>query len=104
MDLMMIDVTNIDDVQVGDEVVLMGRDGNEEISCTELAESAGTITVGNHYPDWRTGAAGLCVEMNLTAMTVMLTKRESVVRFEAEASNQRSSLTFDDNRFNPLTV
>ena len=43
MDLMVIDVTNIDDVQVGDEVVLMGRDGNEEISCTELAERAGTI-------------------------------------------------------------
>jgi alanine racemase len=43
MDLMMIDATNIDDVQVGDEVVLMGRDGNEEISCAELAERAGTI-------------------------------------------------------------
>ena len=43
MDLMVIDVTNIDDVQVGDEVVLMGRDGNEEISCAELAERAGTI-------------------------------------------------------------
>ena len=43
MDLMVIDVTNIDDVQVGDEVVLMGRDGSEEISCAELAERAGTI-------------------------------------------------------------
>jgi alanine racemase len=43
MDLMMIDATNVDDVQVGDEVVLMGRDGNEEISCAELAEKAGTI-------------------------------------------------------------
>ena len=43
MDLMVIDATNVDDVQVGDEVVLMGRDGNEEISCAELAESAGTI-------------------------------------------------------------
>ncbi|PYJ33187.1 MAG: alanine racemase [Verrucomicrobia bacterium] len=43
MDLMVIDVTNIDDVQVGDEVVLMGCDGNEEISCAELAEKAGTI-------------------------------------------------------------
>jgi alanine racemase len=30
-------------VQVGDEVVLMGCDGNEEISCAELAEKAGTI-------------------------------------------------------------
>jgi alanine racemase len=43
MDLMVIDVTNIDDVQVGDEVVLMGCAGNEEISCAELAERAGTI-------------------------------------------------------------
>jgi alanine racemase len=44
MDLMMIDVSKIDDVQAGDEVVLMGRDGNEEVSCTELAERARTIT------------------------------------------------------------
>jgi len=44
MDLMMIDVSNIDNVQVGDEVVLMGRDGSEEISAGELAEKAGTIT------------------------------------------------------------
>ena len=43
MDLMMIDVSNIGNVQVGDEVVLMGRDGNEEISCAELASTAGTI-------------------------------------------------------------
>ena len=44
MDLMMIDVSKIDNAQVGDEVVLMGRDGNEEISCVELADRAGTIT------------------------------------------------------------
>jgi alanine racemase len=43
MDLMMIDVSKLDDAQVGDDVVLMGRDGNEEISCTELAKTAGTI-------------------------------------------------------------
>jgi alanine racemase len=43
MDLMMIDVSKIDNVQVGDEVVLMGRDGKEEISCLELATRAGTI-------------------------------------------------------------
>jgi alanine racemase len=43
MDLIMIDLSNIEDVQVGDEVVLMGRDGTEEVSCTELAEKAGTI-------------------------------------------------------------
>ena len=44
MDLIMIEVSKIDKVQVGDEAVLMGRDGNEEISCAELAERAGTIT------------------------------------------------------------
>ena len=43
MDLMMIDVSKVEGVQVGDEVVLMGRDGNEEVSCAELAEKAGTI-------------------------------------------------------------
>jgi alanine racemase len=44
MDLIMIDASGIDDVQVGDEVVLMGRQGNAEISCTELADRAQTIT------------------------------------------------------------
>jgi len=44
MDLMMIDVSQIDNVQVGDEVVLMGGQGDEEIACAELAEKADTIT------------------------------------------------------------
>lgn len=44
MDLMMIDVSHIADAAVGDEVVLMGRQGDEEISVTELAERAETIT------------------------------------------------------------
>jgi alanine racemase len=44
MDLIVIDVSSLDDVQVGDDVILMGRDGNEEISCAELGERAGTIT------------------------------------------------------------
>jgi alanine racemase len=43
MDLMVIDVSKVDNPQVGDEVVLMGRDGNDEISCAELAKAAGTI-------------------------------------------------------------
>jgi len=43
MDLMMIDVSKVERAQVGDEVVLMGRDGNEEVSCAELAEKGGTI-------------------------------------------------------------
>jgi alanine racemase len=44
MDLMMIDVSQIGDAAVGDEAVLMGRQGDEEISTTELAERADTIT------------------------------------------------------------
>jgi alanine racemase len=44
MDLIMIDVSEIGDVKPGDEVVLMGRQGDEEISAGELAERAGTIT------------------------------------------------------------
>jgi alanine racemase len=44
MDLMVIDVSHIPDVDVGDEVVLMGRQGDEEILCVELSDKAGTIT------------------------------------------------------------
>ena len=44
MDLMMTDVSGIEDATVGDEVVLMGRQGGEEISATELAERAQTIS------------------------------------------------------------
>jgi alanine racemase len=44
MDLIMIDVSEIEDVKVGDEVVLMGRQGDQEIPCAELAERAETIT------------------------------------------------------------
>ena len=44
MDLMMIDVSQIDNAAVGDEVILMGRQGDEEISATELADRASTIS------------------------------------------------------------
>lgn len=43
MDLMVIDVSHVENVEVGDEVTLMGQQGNEEIPCSELAEKAGTI-------------------------------------------------------------
>jgi alanine racemase len=43
MDLMVIDVSHIRDAAVGDEVILMGRQGKEEISASDLAERAGTI-------------------------------------------------------------
>lgn len=43
MDQMMFDVTKIDGVSAGDEVTLIGRDGNEVISADVLAEACGTI-------------------------------------------------------------
>ncbi len=43
MDLTMVDLTHLTDVRVGDEVVLMGADGDERITAEELGELAGTI-------------------------------------------------------------
>lgn len=44
MDLMMIDVSDLEGAAVGDEVVLMGRQSEQEILATELAERAETIS------------------------------------------------------------
>lgn len=44
MDLTTIDVTDIDGVQRGDEVVLIGRQGDETISADEMASWANTIS------------------------------------------------------------
>ena len=44
MDLMVIDVSHIDDVDLGEEVVLMGKQDDAEIPCRELSDKAGTIT------------------------------------------------------------
>ena len=44
MDLMMIDVSHLENVDPGEEVVLLGKQGSEEISAHELGERAGTIT------------------------------------------------------------
>lgn len=44
MDLMMIDVSELEEARAGDEVILMGRQEAEEISASELAERADTIT------------------------------------------------------------
>lgn len=38
-----VSVEEIEDVEVGDEVVLIGRQGDEEISATEIADLCGTI-------------------------------------------------------------
>jgi alanine racemase len=43
MDMVMIDVTEIPEAAVGDEVVLIGRQGTDQIAAADLAEWTGTI-------------------------------------------------------------
>jgi len=43
MDMIMVDVTKIKDIQIGEEVVLLGRQNNQVISAEEIAERMGTI-------------------------------------------------------------
>ena len=43
MDQAMVDVSPLPEISVGDEAVLIGRQGDEEISASELARKAGTI-------------------------------------------------------------
>jgi alanine racemase len=44
MDMIMVDVTDLPEVRLGDEAVLIGRQGAEEISADEVAEAQGTIS------------------------------------------------------------
>lgn len=44
MDFIMVDVTDIPRVSVGDEVVLIGKQGKEEITVDEIASKIGTIS------------------------------------------------------------
>lgn len=44
MDQLMVDVTDIDDVNIGDIVTLIGTDGSETITAEEVASQAETIT------------------------------------------------------------
>jgi alanine racemase len=43
MDLTMLDVGSIDNVQVGDEAVIFGRQGSESLTVDEMASSLNTI-------------------------------------------------------------
>jgi alanine racemase len=43
MDMAMADISHLPDVEIGDEVVVLGRQGDDEISLDEFAESAGII-------------------------------------------------------------
>ena len=45
MNMTMVDVTDIPGVKIEDEVVLLGRQGDEEVSADQLADWIGTI----HY-------------------------------------------------------
>jgi len=52
MDQCVIDVTNLPQVEIGDEVVLWGRQGQEKITVEEIAERIGTINYEIiHLPD-----------------------------------------------------
>ena len=44
MDQIMVDITDIDEAKVGDDVILIGRSENLEISAEDLANIAGTIS------------------------------------------------------------
>jgi alanine racemase len=43
MDMLTADVTGLDDVSPGDEVVLIGSQGHERIDAREMAATIGTI-------------------------------------------------------------
>jgi alanine racemase len=43
MDMMMADVSNLPEVELGEEVVLIGKQGAEEILAAEMATRSGTI-------------------------------------------------------------
>lgn len=44
MDQLIVDITDIPDAQEGDEVTIIGKDGEEEIRCEDLAQKCQTIT------------------------------------------------------------
>ncbi len=44
MNLCMVDITDIGEVSVGDEVVFLGRQGDEEITADDIAEKMGSIS------------------------------------------------------------
>jgi len=44
MDMLMLDVTDAEDVEAGDVATFIGRDNDEEIRCEDVAEAARTIT------------------------------------------------------------
>ena len=43
MDLTLVDVTEIPQLSVGEEVILIGRQGDASLTALDIAEAAGTI-------------------------------------------------------------
>ena len=43
MDQTILDVTDISDVKIGDEAVILGEQGSESVTAWEMADLAGTI-------------------------------------------------------------
>ena len=43
MNISMVDISAIPNLKIGDEVVLLGRSGDDEITAEEVAENSGTI-------------------------------------------------------------
>jgi alanine racemase len=77
MDMFMVDVTDIEDVTAGDEVILIGTQGTERISTDEMAGQLGTINyeitclVGKRVP------RVYCKERNIIAVQSLLGYREN---------------------------
>jgi alanine racemase len=44
MDMVMVDVTDVPGAGIGDDVVLLGRQGSEQITAQDIAEWTGTIS------------------------------------------------------------
>lgn len=44
MDMLMVDVSEVDSVEAGDIVTLLGKDASEKIRCEEIAAASGTIS------------------------------------------------------------
>ena len=44
MDLTLIDVTNVPDVQLNDDIKLLGRDAGLSVTAEDLAKTAGTLS------------------------------------------------------------
>ena len=61
MDLMVIDVSHIPDVDVGDEVVLDGATRRRRNSVRRAGRQGRHDHLGNHDPNWPAREAGFCL-------------------------------------------